>query len=274
VTTSQRIIWSPTVGFGLAPEQYIDATLAAGADAVSLSPDGVFRMSTDERARIVGMAVDAGLTIASLDGVYSWLPLEGKLAQQAAPVDDILTAAEAIGARYVNALAVKTKLNVDEHAERFAILCDRAAEFGRGVHLEFSPIGGVADVAMAWDIVRGADRPNGGILFDTWHFYRGTGDVQALRNVPGDRVFAVQISDAGPELHGTLWNDTLHHRLLPGDGCFPLHEVMAVLAETGALALYGPEVISDAQHALGPREAARTSMASVETLVTEVVATA
>ena len=36
-----------------------------------------------------------------------------------------------------------------------------------GVHLEFMPISGVPDLETAWAIVSEADRPNGGLLFDT-----------------------------------------------------------------------------------------------------------
>jgi sugar phosphate isomerase/epimerase len=266
----ERIIWSPTVAFGLTPEQYVEAAVAAGVGKISLGPDAIAALGDDGRREFLSRAADQGVSVGSVDGLYPWLPLEGKLAATSMPVEDVLVAAEAIGSPYVNALAVKTGLTVEEHAERFAVLCDQAAEHGRAIHLEFSPIGGVADLRTAWDIVKGADRPNGGILFDTWHFYRGTPDLELLASIPGDRIFAVQISDARPEVVKSLWNDTLHERLLPGDGVFPLADVVRVLADIDALTLYGPEVISDAQHALGPAEAARTSMASVDELVTEV----
>ena len=270
----ERIIWSPTVAFGLTPEQYVEAAVAAGVGKISLGPDAIAALGEDGRREFLSRAADQGVSVGSVDGLYPWLPLEGKLAVTSMPVEDVLVAAEAIGSPYVNALAVKTGLSVEEHAERFAVLCDQAAEHGRAIHLEFSPIGGVADLRTAWDIVKGADRPNGGILFDTWHFYRGTPDLELLASIPGDRIFAVQISDARREVVKSLWNDTLHERLLPGDGVFPLADVVRVLADIDALTLYGPEVISDAQHALGPAEAARTSMASVDELVTEVAGTA
>ena len=81
---------------------------------------------------------------------------------------------EALGVVSMTAIASSTSAaTVDELVERFGALCDRAADIGALVHLEFIPMTPIADVATAWRIVREADRPNGGILFDTWHFFRG-----------------------------------------------------------------------------------------------------
>ncbi len=101
----------------------------------------------------------------------------------------------------------------------------------------------ITDVATAWKIVRDADRPNGGILFDTWHFFRGSADFDALEAVPGERILAVQVDDAHAEVTGSLWDDT-QQRLLPGDGSFDLPRVLRTLGRIGGLRFVGPEVIS------------------------------
>ena len=129
---------------------------------------------------------------------------------------------------------------VDELVERFGVLCDRAADIGALVHLEFIPMTAVADIATAWRIVRDADRPNGGILFDTWHFFRGAADFDALQAVPGERIFAVQVDDALPDVSGSPWEDT-QQRLLPGDGCFELPRVLRTLARIGGLRRWDPK---------------------------------
>ena len=98
----------------------------------------------------------------------------------------------------------------------------------------------IADVATAWRIVRDADRPNGGIVLDTWHFFRGSADFDDLEAVPGDRVLAVQVDDAHAEVTGSMWDDT-QHRLLPGDGSFDLSRLLRTLVRMGALRLVGPE---------------------------------
>ena len=50
--------------------------------------------------------------------------------------------------------------------------------------------------ARSVDHRRYADRANGGIVFDTWHFFRGDPDFDLLATVPGDRIYCVQIDDA------------------------------------------------------------------------------
>ena len=71
-------------------------------------------------------------------------------------------------------------------------------------------------------VVSAADRPNGGLAFDTWHYLRGARDDALLDQIPGDRIFVVQINDAAAEPVGSLLNDTLNHRRMPGEGDFDL----------------------------------------------------
>ena len=108
-------------------------------------------------------------------------------------------------------------------------MCDCAADIGVLVHLEFIPMTAIPDVATAWRIVRDAGRPNGGILFDTWHFSRGSADFDDLQTVPAERILAVQVDDAATEVSGSLWDDT-QRRLLPDDGI-----VWHILDETQAV---------------------------------------
>jgi sugar phosphate isomerase/epimerase len=126
----------------------------------------------------------------------------------------------------------------------------------------------VADVAAAWRIVRDADRLNGGLVFDTWHFFRGSADYDALAEVPGERIFAVQVDDALPEIVGDLWQDT-KHRVMPGDGSFDLPRVLLALARIGGLHAVGPEVISPETAATPATDAAREAGTRVRRLVAD-----
>ena len=56
---------------------------------------------------------------------------------------------------------------------------------GCAVHLEFLPWSRIADVSTAWEIVRTADRGNGGVAVDSWHWFRGGGDDAVLRSDTG-----------------------------------------------------------------------------------------
>jgi len=151
-------------------------------------------------------------------------------------------------------------------AEHFGRVCDRAAGFGAQVHLEFMPFTVVRNLRIAWDLVRGADRPNGGLVFDTWHFFRGEPDFDVLAGIPGDRIFCVQVDDAAAVPQGSLREET-SRRLLPGDGALDLIAAVQALHQIGALRLVGPEVISPELAAMPVLDAAALAMERTRAIV-------
>ena len=140
-------------------------------------------------------------------------------------------------------------------AERFAALCDRAAGHGLLVAIEFLPWTGIPDARTAWEIVRRSERPNGGLLVDTWHHFRGACDEAQLRAVPPGRIVAVQLDDADAA-SGLPYEDTLRRRL-PGEGMFDLVGLVRLLDELGVDAPLSVEIISPEHHARPLVEAAR-----------------
>lgn len=215
---------------------------------------------------------DCGIAIAELDGAWSWLPgAERSVPAAEDPVgffrtreDDLYRIADAIGGRSLNAIdAFGGDFGLDEAAESFAALCDRAARHGLRVHLEFLPWTRVPDVGTAWEIARRAERPNAGILVDSWHFFRGNPDWDALARVPGERVTGVQLADAPSRPGADRIAETLHERLLPGEGALDLPRLVAALREIGADAPLGVEVFSDALHAISPDEVARRARGAI-----------
>ena len=176
--------------------------------------------------------------------------------------------AEALGAVSISVIGPFTPDEVPpgELPERFAGFCDRAAGFGAQVHLEFMPMSAVADLGAAWRIVRDADRPNGGILLDTWHFFRSNSDMALLEQVPGDRILGVQVADAPAEPTMSVVKETFN-RMLPGDGELDLTGVLRILHRTGGLRWVGPEVISPVLAGRAPAEAARLACDRVRDLV-------
>jgi sugar phosphate isomerase/epimerase len=182
-------------------------------------------------------------------------------------MDEILRISETLGITSLSAMAGSLRdFNTEALIPAFAALCDAAANIGARVHIEFMPMSAGPDLATAWHIVSEADRPNGGLTFDTWHFFRGGPDFELLEAIPGQRIFAVQVDDAAIDVEGSLWADTMN-RLLPGDGSFDLPRVMASLDRIGALSLVGPEVISPAMAAMASRDAARLARQRVENLL-------
>jgi sugar phosphate isomerase/epimerase len=231
------------------------AAADAGFQALSLFLDDLTRARAEGHSDVdVRSALaDHGLAVAELDPLLDWASAaeadpratargEGFLAYGEA---DFYAAAEAVGARSINAPLFAPKPIPEERlVECFAGLCDRAAEHGLLVHVEFMPFSQIRDIDTALRIVEGADRPNGGLMFDVWHHFRGGGSNDTLRRA-APRVFATQLDDAPTEPRGTLFEETLHHRLFPGEGDADVAGLIRILDAGGCSAPIGVEVFCD-----------------------------
>lgn len=261
------VLWAGTTGFEGPLDERLDAAASVGYRRVSLSPVDV------DRAESSGLTLETLRRAARrhgirwvLDPVVSWLrpgeETDEMLARRSRhwarfDVAETLRMAEGIDAVSASAVAMTLAPHpLDAMVDGFAQLCDDAAQIGVDVHLEFVPMTVVSDIATAWDIVRIADRANGGLLFDTWHFFRGNPDFALLAEVPGERIFTIQISDAAADPLPSLWRDTFDRRL-PGDGDLDLARALGALARIGGLAWMGPEIFSTELSELGAGEAAR-----------------
>ncbi len=204
----------------------------------------------------------AGVPITILDPFTRWLP-GWKLPAYMNPEERAFQITdEETFFDYAAQLEVESMSVIDGIGQRndfsdvvaaFQRTCDRAAELGMRVQLEFMPFGSIPDIATGWEVVKRAGRDNGGLVLDTYHYFRGYPDPQTLAQVPGEKIFAVQLSDAA-ELPqgGSLYNDQMHHRVSPGEGAFPIRDLMLVLKSIGGLHQVGPELFSDDADALSP----------------------
>ncbi len=246
----------------------LEAASDAGYDAVSLWGRDYARARRDGHsdAEMRVMLDDHGLVVAEMDPAWWWTPGAGDVHVPAEldtmevfchGQDDLLRMAEAVGARSLNAVDVLGGTwSVEEGAEAFASLCDRAARHGLLVHLEWLAWSRIPDVATAWEMVRIAQPSNGGLNVDTWHCARTGTTPDDLRGLPGDRVLGVQLSDAPRQAEADLLHATLHDRALPGAGELDLTGYLDALGAIEARAPTGVEVFSDTLHGAGAHAAA------------------
>jgi sugar phosphate isomerase/epimerase len=268
-------LWAGTVGFTSPLAERFAAAAATGCRQATLSPPDVLRAAGDgtTAAEIGRQARDLGLDLI-IDPVMNWYPDREPSPSRFAGVstDDALRMCEALGVTSLSAIATASSdVPVPELAGYFARLCDRAAGFGARVHLEFIPFTIVRTLGIAWDLVRAADRANGGLVFDTWHFFRGEAQFGVLETIPGDRIFCVQLDDAPAVPQGSLREET-SHRLLPGDGTLDLTAAIQALHRIGALRWVGPEVISPDLAALSVLDAATLAVDRTRAFVTAALA--
>jgi sugar phosphate isomerase/epimerase len=135
---------------------------------------------------------------------------------------------------------------LDDAAEAFAGVCDRAAQHGLAAAIEFLPeMSNIPDAAAAMQIVQAAGRANGGICLDCWHHFRGANDDDMLRAIPAGRIFAVQFGD-GPRrrVDPDYYTDCTRYREVPGDGDFDLAGFLRLVSEMGVRLPLSVEVMS------------------------------
>ena len=247
------VFWSATA-HQKSLEDRLLAAQAGGFDELSVFPTDVVDIRTSERTvdDLLASAASLDVSLSILDPFAQWLPENPAVdtdfdhgewfAFDEHSFFELGTAIQPDSITVVERFS--DALDIEVAAECFGRVCDRAATHGWQVHLEFMPFTEISDLETAWEIVRRADRPNGGIVFDTLHYYRGTPDDQLLREIPGEKIFRVQVCDAGP-FEGSLREEAIRGRRFPGEGTLDLVHVLGILEDIGGLNSVGIEVFSE-----------------------------
>jgi 4-hydroxyphenylpyruvate dioxygenase len=134
---------------------------------------------------------------------------------------------------------------IDRAADDLRVLGERAAR--RGLRIGFEALAWgrhINDYRDSWEAVRRADHPAVGLVLDTFHILARKTDLGAVRAIPRDRIFLVQIADA-PMLEMDYLSWSRHFRNLPGQGDLPLLGFMEALGATGYEGLLSLEIFND-----------------------------
>ena len=118
------------------------------------------------------------------------------------------------------------------------------------------------------DFVTAVGNRYGGLTVDTWHVHRGgTSYAEMERILPAEYLFIVELDDADEQVVGTLWEDTVNSRRLPGEGVFDVPAFVAAVHRAGYRGHWGVEIISEQHRGLPIREAlTRARTATLQTL--------
>jgi sugar phosphate isomerase/epimerase len=239
-------------GIGLRPTHYKKARAAGLSDA-------------DMRARLE----DSGVELLEIGFVADWWETGEKADRSTAYEQGLFRLADTLGGRHVVLISGPTSYPVPDLAERFARVCDRAAPHGLKVAVEPLPWTGMHDLAITGEIVGLADRPNGGVVLDAWHYHRGGSTADMLRALGPERVITLQLSDGWYEPVGTDLEDTFHRRALAGQGEFGIAGFLALVESLGIDCPLGVEVLRDELRALPAAESARLGLTATREVLAE-----
>jgi sugar phosphate isomerase/epimerase len=169
----------------------------------------------------------------------------------------LLDAAEILGARTIKVAAEGDGRPVDpaRFHDDFDRLASEAGNAGTRVALEFMPMNNLPTVQAGVDFVTAVGNRHGGLTVDTWHVHRaGTSYAELERILPVEYLFIVELDDADEEIVGTLWEDTVNSRRLPGEGVFDVPAFIAAVHRAGYRGHWGVEIISEEHRQLPIRE--------------------
>ncbi len=250
----------------------VAAAAKAGFAAIGLAVEDYAAMrargvSDAELRRIID---DHDVAVAELEFLTNWWCDDDKGQRSRELEEKFYAAADAFGARHMNVGSPGmrgTLPALELVAERFGMLCNRAARHNLLVAFEFLPWSDIPDAATAGRLIELADRKNGGILIDTWHYFRGAADPAQVRAIPADRFCLIQFDDADTEMIGDWMEDTTDNRRLPGEGSFDLTGFIQMLDQMGVDAPFSIEILSIEQRNHTVTDAARAAYDSSRAVI-------
>ncbi|WP_047337869.1 3-dehydroshikimate dehydratase QuiC [Pseudomonas protegens] len=143
------------------------------------------------------------------------------------------------------------------------LLAERAGARGLRIGYEALAWGRhVNTYQQVWDIVRSADHPSLGVLLDSFHTLSLKGDPAAIAEIPGDKIFFVQMADA-PLLAMDVLEWSRHFRCFPGQGEFDLPGFLAPIIKSGYTGPLSLEIFNDGFRAAPPRANAADGLRSL-----------
>ncbi|MFC7401714.1 bifunctional sugar phosphate isomerase/epimerase/4-hydroxyphenylpyruvate dioxygenase family protein [Citricoccus sp. GCM10030269] len=250
-------------------EEKMRAAAEAGFDGIEVfEPDLVASPLSPEQVRELaeelGLSLDLYQPFRDLEGVEDEVfednlrRLEAKFQLMRRLGVDLILLCSNVGTatRWEDEVAVEQLRRAADLAADYSIrIAYEALAWGRFVNT----------YEHSWSLVEQADHANLGICLDSFHILSRRGDVTGFRNIPGEKIFFVQMADAPIKLMDVLsWSR--HHRNFPGEGGFDLVSFMRELYATGYTGPVSLEVFSDIYRQTESVRTAREAMRSLRWL--------
>ena len=217
---------------------------------------------------------DLGLVHLEVELLENWWTTGTRRRDSDRTRTSLLTAAEVLGARQIKigpdvaALdgVVPPLADVAHWAAELHQLAVQAAEVGTRVALEPLPFSNITNFRLAAELIAVTEHPAAGLVVDIWHLERGPSTLADLAEIPGDKVFVVELNDAPAPQSADLFYDTIHHRVPCGSGTFDVKAFIQTPQQTGFAGPWGVEIISEAHRRRPLQEALVDAHRSTMTL--------
>jgi 4-hydroxyphenylpyruvate dioxygenase len=142
-------------------------------------------------------------------------------------------------------------------------LAERAAKRGLRIGYEALAWGRVVNrYGQAWSIVNRANHPHLGLILDSFHTLSLRDDPAGIAQIPGEKIFFVQLADA-PLLVMDVLQWARHFRSFPGQGQFDLENFLAQALLAGYTGPMSLEIFNDIFRETPNRRTAKDAMRSL-----------
>jgi 4-hydroxyphenylpyruvate dioxygenase len=153
--------------------------------------------------------------------------------------------------------------DLDLRAQQLRLMAERAARRGMRIALEALAWGSAVNrFGQVWEIVRRADHPHLGVALDSFHTLAIRDDFRPIKDIPGERIFFVQLADA-PWVSTDPLTHSRHYRCFPGQGEMDVAGFVGAVLDAGYTGPISLEIFNDEGKAAPARANASDAMRSL-----------
>jgi sugar phosphate isomerase/epimerase len=224
----------------------VEACAKAGFRGIGLwHADLLYTLKRRPLTEIKRILDDNGMKHIELEFLGDWFLTGEKKKKSDLVKQDLLTAAEALGARHIKVGDFfHTDTPMPQVIDSFAALCREAAAYGTKIVYELMPFAMIDTLPDTLTMLKGAGEKNGGIIFDLWHVVKMGIPYEEIARFPLEYFFAVEINDGTFTAPWSLHEDTINHRRLCGEGEFDVRGFLDQVQKAGYQGPIGIEVLN------------------------------
>lgn len=133
----------------------------------------------------------------------------------------------------------------DQLAEQFQRLAAQAGR--RGMYIAYEALAWGSQIkhfSQVWEVVKRVNHPHLGLALDSFHTLALRDDPLPIAQLPGDKIFFVQLADA-PWVNTDVLTHSRHYRCFPGQGEFEMAQFTRAVLDAGYTGPLSLEIFND-----------------------------
>ena len=225
-------------------------------------------MTNDE---VIALVRESGMKVVTLGTETGFLFATGDESTRLFSVlEETAANARALGCDLIMAAPGQNHGTIEQAAANFRAAAELVSKYGCRIALEFASVHAVINrLAIGREIVALAAHPACGLLLDAYHMERVGDGGRSFENMPGEEIFAVQVSDV-PHGPPPARDRAPIDRLVPGQGRVRWNDFFGLLVEKRYAGYVSYEAPNPELWARAPAEVAREAAAAIRRLLAEV----